>query len=316
LVARIHSSKQSATRHSNKQTLVRPSHLPAPGECPDCDVVTKVENDLLELFEQLNGYDFESICPGETTIWATVESLRTLVRAPENQAYCKELVQRNQRIIPALRTLYSNYIVSLERSIAERCTVEERAAMAREYVLSSERLALGEVQLASLCENSSIIFVGSGPMPISAMAYAKACSAKITALDCDPLAIRLSKKLIAELPEYKNSVEIIEGDATTFDFAPYTHIGIAAMAHPKAQIFEQIARTAGSDVTVICRTANGMAEFVYEPVKASSYPAFSEVARYVGPHFVQSKILKLRRTRCSAKTATSKTSLALAPQSN
>ena len=113
-------------------------------------------------------------------------------------------------------------------------------------------------------KDSRVLFVGSGPFPETALAYATHFHCQVTCLDYSPEAVLLSSRLI-EKKRLQNNLQVVYGDAVHFDYQGYSHIVIAALAHPKKAILQRICDTATKNVTIICRNVEGIKSLIYEP---------------------------------------------------
>ncbi|RJQ22496.1 hypothetical protein C4580_00395 [Candidatus Woesearchaeota archaeon] len=125
-----------------------------------------------------------------------------------------------------------------------------------------------EARAANITAKSTVAFIGSGPFPESALAIRKATGCTLTCIDHHPEAIVLSQELFTRL---KINAQTICADARTLDYSQYTHIFIAVLARPKSEIIDTIIKTCPSRATIICRTADGLRQLIYEPL--DDFPA-------------------------------------------
>ncbi|MCR2807678.1 nicotianamine synthase family protein [Paenibacillus soyae] len=117
---------------------------------------------------------------------------------------------------------------------------------------------------SSHADKSPIVFVGSGPMPLSAIILHLFGDAEVVCLEMDGAAYEASCSLLERIGlGTKVKVALENGEA--FDYSPYSRIFVASLVQNKTAVLEQITRTA-SDPLVAVRTAEGMKQIMYEAV--------------------------------------------------
>ncbi len=135
-----------------------------------------------------------------------------------------------------------------------------------------------EARTSGMNAQSTAVFVGSGPQPNTVLAYAKFAN-RVTGIDIDPLAIAATRN-IAEQSKGKIAFQQISGES--FDYGPYSHVGIAVMVPNKDQVLKQIAKTAKPGCTVIVRSVDGLKNAMYEGLNPASLNGFEKVATIHG----------------------------------
>jgi hypothetical protein len=113
-----------------------------------------------------------------------------------------------------------------------------------------------------------VLFIGSGPVPVSAILLHQYLGVPIDCADADPLAVVQSRKLIEAL-RMSDAVRVHHADGISMGVANYDVIVIALLAKPKKEILAHLARAGRSDSCVICRTSGGLRTLVYEPMRLS-----------------------------------------------
>ncbi|QHQ29187.1 putative nicotinamide synthase cyclopropane fatty acid synthase protein [Xanthomonas albilineans] len=114
-----------------------------------------------------------------------------------------------------------------------------------------------------------ILFIGSGPLPLSAIWFSRILDVHVDGIDISKSAVEESSTLIKVLG-LDRSIRIIHRNAVDYDVSNYDMIVIALLAKPKQLLLDNIARTARSDCTIVCRTSFGLRSLIYEPTFFSS----------------------------------------------
>lgn len=113
-------------------------------------------------------------------------------------------------------------------------------------------------------EKPPIIFVGSGPMPLSAIILHQLSDADVICLEMDSAAYDASCILLMRLG-LANKVTVVLGNGSEFDYSSYSQIFVASLVRNKMEVLERIIHTA-SDPIVAIRTAEGMRQIMYEAI--------------------------------------------------
>ncbi|MWV44661.1 hypothetical protein GRF59_13665 [Paenibacillus sp. HJL G12] len=116
-------------------------------------------------------------------------------------------------------------------------------------------------------KKSPIIFVGSGPMPISPIILHLIGGEEVVCLEMDSVAYDASCKLLEHL-SLEDKVTVVMGNGSEFDYSSYSRIFVASLVRNKQAVLEQISRTSG-DPLVAVRTAEGMKRIMYEAIDES-----------------------------------------------
>ncbi|MDI2587036.1 nicotianamine synthase family protein [Psychrobacillus sp. NEAU-3TGS] len=116
-------------------------------------------------------------------------------------------------------------------------------------------------------EKSPIIFVGSGPMPISPIILHLLSDAEVICLEMNAVAYDASCNLLEHLG-LGDKVTVILKDGSEFDYSSYSRIFVASLVQKKQAVLETIIRTS-LDPFVAVRTAEGMRRIMYEAIDES-----------------------------------------------
>ena len=134
-----------------------------------------------------------------------------------------------------------------------------------------ERLIDREVRLLGKNKPKKMLFIGSGPMPITALCLQHRLGIQIDCLERFQEAVDESKLVMKKLG-MDGAINVIQGYGENFDVSEYDAILVALLAKPKRTILENILRTCKDDVSVICRTSDGSRVVFYEPTLENAIP--------------------------------------------
>lgn len=124
------------------------------------------------------------------------------------------------------------------------------------------------------------LFIGSGPLPISAYHFYRITGKPIDCLDrCDE-AVEISRQVLARLG-LSDAIRVFNGMGEDFNISDYGLILIALLAKPKRRILRNIRKKAQPDCRVLCRTSFGLRTLVYEPTPEDSLVGFDAAAKQV-----------------------------------
>jgi len=113
-------------------------------------------------------------------------------------------------------------------------------------------------------DSSPIVFVGSGPVPLSAIILHLYGDAEAVCLEMDSAARDSSVSLLRHLG-LDSKVTVVKANGSDFDYGPYGRIFVASLVRNKFEVLERISRTS-RDPLVAVRTAEGVRQLMYESV--------------------------------------------------
>ncbi|MGF7034245.1 hypothetical protein J2T17_005195 [Paenibacillus mucilaginosus] len=116
-----------------------------------------------------------------------------------------------------------------------------------------------------------LAFVGSGPLPLSAVLIHLRQGSPVTCIDSDPAACAVSRTLLGRLG-LKEGIRVVQEEGCAFDYAPYAAVFVASLVSGKAGVLERI-RDTRADAVVAVRTAEGMRRLMYESVDEAGLSA-------------------------------------------
>ncbi|NIK68154.1 MULTISPECIES: nicotianamine synthase family protein [unclassified Paenibacillus] len=116
----------------------------------------------------------------------------------------------------------------------------------------------------SRLEQSPVVFVGSGPMPLSPIIFYLLGDVEVVCLEKDAVAYEASCSLLEHIG-LGSKIKVVLENGAHYDYGSYKRIFVASLVRNKQAVLEQICRTA-SDPLVAMRTAEGMKQIMYEAI--------------------------------------------------
>ena len=134
-----------------------------------------------------------------------------------------------------------------------------------------ERLIHREVSLLQGLNPKRLLFIGSGPMPITALCLKNRLGTQIDCLERNLDAVNESKAVM-KLLGCENEINILHGEGEFIDASNYDVVLVALLAKPKHLILSSIRDSADKNVKIICRTSEGARMVFYEPTLDNAIP--------------------------------------------
>lgn len=158
------------------------------------------------------------------------------------------------------------------------------------YYANYEALTKLEWFTLRSCQNHddhSVLFVGSGPLPLTAILLAQSYVDQVTILDYDESACDISRQLVNKLG-LATRITVVQADAAAFDgYDRFNTIFIAALAgstpQQKEEIMRRIKDRSRPHTHILARSSWGMREILYTPLDRRLYSLFRPVIE-VRPH--------------------------------
>lgn len=197
---------------------------------------------------------------------------------------------------PSLRRLCAEGETQLELEWAARITAatDPRACLADfPYLDNYRRLARLELDtLARVVPTATaatdttaggpparVVFLGAGPLPLSALLVAEALgtSVAVDAVDCDPVALDAGRRVSAALGW--EGVRFLQGDALTLDVSGYDLVMVAALvgATPAAKevVLQRLAGSMRPGSLLLARSARAARTLLYPPIEPGQLAGFA-----------------------------------------
>jgi hypothetical protein len=140
-----------------------------------------------------------------------------------------------------------------------------------EYRLAQRfrRLLEREVELLEGERPKRALFIGSGPMPISAILLHEYLGVPVDCVDVDAHSVAQSQQLLERL-SLRGRLNVAVTDGASVDASVYDVVLIALLAKPKSEILAQLRRSARPGCRVLCRTSLGLRTLIYEPTNLAT----------------------------------------------
>ena len=135
------------------------------------------------------------------------------------------------------------------------------------YIARYEHLAACEIELARMTGDDTVLFIGSGFLPITAFEYVRQSGCRVDCVDFVPEAVECSRRL-AERVGMGDRVRIFQTRGESHDPAAYDVILVGVLAMPKPAIMSHLEVGAKHGCRVMCRTTYGLRQLIY---KEASY---------------------------------------------
>lgn len=143
------------------------------------------------------------------------------------------------------------------------------------------RLEWGVFDFCLEHENHNVLFVGSGPLPMTAIMLAMEHNIGSTLVDNDPVAVDLSRSVIKKLG-LDNMISVIHADAKDFNaYVDFNVIFVAALAgtnfDDKEKLFSHIKEYASTECHIVARSSWGRRKLLYAPLPDVVYKKFRPI---------------------------------------
>lgn len=111
---------------------------------------------------------------------------------------------------------------------------------------------------------SPIVFVGSGPLPLSPIILHLFGGVEVICLEIDSAAYEASCALLERMGLHTN-VTVLLKNGSEFDYSSCSRIFVASLVRNKPAVLERISRTSPNPLAAV-RTAEGMRQIMYEAI--------------------------------------------------
>ena len=144
-----------------------------------------------------------------------------------------------------------------------------------------------------ITERDRVLFIGSGPFPITAIELYHSTGAIIDCIDKDRDSVTQSEQVNERL-DLDIHIQILHAEGDNIDICPYSTIIIAILALPKKLILRNICNQDANDVQIICRTSDGLRGLLYKPTNEESLIGFKQITKKkaIGNQTISSVLLR------------------------
>jgi nicotianamine synthase-like protein len=193
-----------------------------------------------------------------------------------------------------IQLLYEKFETGLEVSFA-REIVREHLSAYQPYLMYERFMDLikNEIKLAYIERRENVLFLGSGPFPITAILLNKLAGCNVDCYEKDKKYVELSKKVISQLGlAGKIRIKNIKGEC--FSNNNYSTIIVALLAKPKGKILQMLKESISIDTKIICRTSDKVRQVFYEATNENHLSGYKMVKKNYakGNQTISSVLLK------------------------
>jgi GNAT superfamily N-acetyltransferase len=224
--------------------------------CNAVSMVTDGQLDFSKLHEnimQLEGFIFDLDANQEREN-AVLARLKPEIIAGVNNAYC----------------LWEN---RLELEFASRFV--RGGVSLEEYALYDrfDRLVRREQEQLSMARRDKLLFLGNGPLPLSAMLFHLHTGAQVDCVVRDPGGAALARQVL-EKCGLDDSVKALHGTAMEQDLSLYSAIVIDARVRPRKNLLKLLRKRCPTGCQILCRSSCGLRRLLYEPATDEDFRGF------------------------------------------
>lgn len=141
-------------------------------------------------------------------------------------------------------------------------------------------LVANEIDLAAITADDKVLFIGSGPIPISAILIHELSGAFVDCVERYKPSADLSLEVIHTLG-YSDSIHVVNKEGVDIDYSQYSVILIALLAKPKDELLKSIWSQVSIGARVICRTSNLVRQAFYETTEESLIATYNPIGKVI-----------------------------------
>jgi len=274
--------------YSHQHELVEHDFL---GCCKDCRTSLKIiKPHIMAFARKIKGYNpkkLEALNPDDLyQLYQLLDDLAHM-EAGDNLAGLILDEPDIRAELPLIRSYYSTFFDIHEVHLANKLLKSHspwKTLKSFPLYPRYEALVRNQIEAMHIEADSTLVFIGSGPVPISLILMSRFYGLRSVGLDISAKTVELSKKVIKCLG-LENKIKIICGDDSNLKKIDWDMVLVSALAEPKARIFKslrEILKNRKKHVPVVFRTYTGMRAVLYEPVKPDDIKGF-KIIRQVLP---------------------------------
>lgn len=267
-------------------TIIKHHHGSSPASVTTLQIVKRLQ--------QIHSFlvSMPSLKPGDA-VNRTFSELVTLCIGVYPTSTVRSVVNHplTQSLLPSLRTLAAKGEYLLEKTWAEALTQEAfkqtkqsrnaATSLLQEFVYYDNYEQLVKMEMHCLlgvdARLDRVVFVGSGPLPLSSILLASHCQLPVTNIDYCEDAIRISTDLVHSL-HLQDKMHFFCGDATEYPFyqdADVVVLGalVGADGDAKISFLDRIAEKMKSGAILLVRSAHALRTVLYPPLDQEGIPS-------------------------------------------
>src|SRR5436305_3577187 len=199
---------------------------------------------LHENVMQLENLIFSLDQDGQKAI-TVLESLTPEALAATNEVYC--FWQKN------LESQFAHRLISGKASLADYFLYHRFDSLVRR-----------ELALASVPRPRRTLFIGSGPLPLSALLIHLQTGGMVDCVARNASDIAISRQVL-EKCGFSHSVRILCGLDEDHEVCGYDLVLIGLLVQPKKNLLKILLKRCQKECRILCRTSLGLRQLVYQP---------------------------------------------------
>ncbi len=211
----------------------------------------------------------------------------------DEAAAARALEGLSREAVARLNHAYAFWEHHLETQLANRMI--QGAADISEFPLYERFAALVRSELA-LISNSRprrILFVGSGPLPLSAVLIHRLTGSAMDCVGRDAHSAAVSRQVLEQCAIH-GAVRVLCEMQAGYPVSEYDLVFIDLHAKPRKAILRTLRKRGRPGCQVLCRTAHGVRQLVYEPAADHDMRGFHRKGQHIahGPQTVSTYLLE------------------------
>ncbi len=194
----------------------------------------------------------------------------------EREQVLTDVIKGNH--LQQLQALYEIYETNLENRFVENLLSHSIDPSLRSYLMYDRfvRLIKNEIDLAKIDNSQKIAFIGSGPLPITALLLNQLTGCKVDCYEHYLPAAQISRTLIEKFG-VQDDISVIHEPGQQINAKQYSTVVVALLAKPKKSILAQLATTKSEDTSIVCRISDSLRQVFYETTLDSDIEDFEVI---------------------------------------
>ncbi len=224
-------------------------------------------NDVIN--ETLGNFVREVLLAGESKIDSSA-----VLSHPEVQVAREAMLPRLWEAESAMEHYFADHFINgnTQPQLTDFLYLDNYTTLVKEEVRAIEGV------LKESTSPRKIAFVGSGPLPLSALFLHQDIGADITCIDFDEEASEKGGKFI-DLCGCSDQIDSICADGRLLDYSEYDLVFIATMIGDKVNTVQQIQQTADEETLIAVRSVEGFRTLLYHPLNSNEIAALTQNGR-------------------------------------
>lgn len=221
-------------------------------------------------------------------LWRAALALEHVVLSdllsPEEEQSVLERIQPSRlqvcrEIMCALETMIEESFATLVVGGGEAIVLRSDS-ITENYLTRYEELARREIALAGITAADRVLFIGSGPLPITAIEYCRRTGCRVECVDYVPQAVEISRAVLRRL-DLDRQISCRQARGETVAANEFSVVLVGVLAQPKQEIFQSLHGTCAPECRIIARTTFGLRGLIYQAIDLdeSAFPGLRRAGK-------------------------------------